>query len=73
MLDDLRNSTPNPYSENIPPERREGDQNGPNNKSRFLGMTAFQRFVIVFLLFCIGCVLVSFCLLLTEKIVLPFF
>jgi hypothetical protein len=72
MLDDLRNSTPNPDYNNLPPERKKGEQNGSQQK-RFLGMTPFQRFVIVFLIFMIACVLISFCLLLTEKIVLPFF
>ncbi len=72
MLDDLRNSTPNPNFNNLPPEhnRENGD---PSQRKPFLGMSAFQRFVIIFLLFCIGCVLVTFCLLLTEKVVLPFF
>jgi hypothetical protein len=72
MLDDLRNSTPNPNYSNLPPEKPKGSQDD-SAKKRFLGMTPFQRFVIVFLLFLISCVLVSFCLLLTEKIVLPFF
>jgi hypothetical protein len=72
MLDDLRNSTPNQNYNNPPPTQQHDDLDG-TPKKRFLGMTPFQRFVIVLLLFLISCVLVSFCLLLTEKIVLPFF
>jgi hypothetical protein len=72
MLDDLRNSTPNQNYNNLPPIQQKDYQEG-TPKKRFLGMTPFQRFIIVFLLFLISCVLVSFCLLLTEKIVLPFF
>jgi hypothetical protein len=72
MLDDLRNSTPNQNYGSLPPEKSKGSQD-ESGKKRFLGMTPFQRFIIVFLLLLICCVLVSFCLLLTEKIVLPFF
>lgn len=72
MLDDLRNSTPNQNYGSLPPEKNKSSQDD-GTKKRFLGMTPFQRFVIVFLLVMICCVLVSFCLLLTEKIVLPFF
>jgi len=39
---------------------------------RFLGMTAFQRFVIAVMLFIIVCLLGTLCLLVSEKIVLPF-
>jgi len=72
MLDDLRNSTPEQNYGGLPPEKQQGSRGGAAGK-RFMGMTPFQRFIIVFLLFLICCVLVSFCLLLTEKIVLPFF
>lgn len=72
MLDDLRNSTPDQNYNNLPPEWKKGGED-ETSKKRFMGMTPFQRFVIVFLLFLIGCVLITFCLLLTEKIVLPFF
>lgn len=72
MLDDLRNSTPNQNYSNLPPDRQKSGQD-ETSKKRFMGMTPFQRFIIVFLLFLICCVLVSFCLLLTERIVVPFF
>lgn len=43
------------------------------HEQRFLGLTAFQRFVIAFLLFMITCMISSFLLLVTQKVVLPFF
>lgn len=39
----------------------------------FLGMTPVQRFVLVVMLFMMVCILGSFCLLVTNKISLPFF
>lgn len=41
-------------------------------KRPFLGMTPVQRFVIALMLLVIACVLSTFCLIVTEKIVLPF-
>ena len=38
----------------------------------FLGMTAIQRFVIAVMILFMVCILSSFCLLVTEKISLPF-
>lgn len=43
------------------------DQRRPN----FLGMTAPQRFVIALMLLMMTCILGTFCLLATEKIVPP--
>lgn len=42
-------------------------------KKYFLGMTPFQRFVIATMLLVITCVLSSFALLVTEKVVIPGF
>lgn len=73
MLDDLRNSAQSQYDQNqpaqqsIPQERFEGER-GP-----FLGMTAAQRFVVILLLLGVTCILGTFCLLIFEKISLPFF
>lgn len=39
----------------------------------FLGMTAVQRFVIVIMLLMMVCILSAFCLLVTNRIALPFF
>jgi hypothetical protein len=38
----------------------------------FLGMTPVQRFVIAILLLMMTCILSTFCLMVTEKIWLPF-
>jgi hypothetical protein len=43
----------------------------PPPKKHFLGMTPFQRFVIATMLLVISCVLASFALLVTEKVVIP--
>lgn len=76
MLDDLRNSATRSYGE---------EQEAPSKQSArmsyayeterqpFLGMSAPQRFVIVLMLFLMTCVLGSFCLILTERIVPPLF
>ena len=42
-------------------------------KKYFLGMTPFQRFVIAAMLMMITCMLASFALLVTEKVVIPGF
>jgi hypothetical protein len=73
MLDDLRNPSEQPYGENpIQADDFPQDDIKPPTP-RFLGMTPFQRFVIVFLIFMLVCVLGSFCLLVTEKVVPPIF
>ncbi len=45
----------------------------PRPKKKFLGMTPFQRFVIASMLLMITCVLATFALLVTEKVVIPGF
>jgi hypothetical protein len=76
MLDDLRNSAVESYAEesapsgeSAPPPRRRSR----NQESYFLGMTAPQRFIIAIMLFMMVCLLGSFCLILTDKVWLPFF
>jgi hypothetical protein len=44
----------------------------PTKRRSYLGMAPVQRFVIALMLLVIACVLSSFCLIVTEKIVLPF-
>ncbi len=44
----------------------------PYREKRFLGLTAFQRFFISLLLFLIVCMIGSFFLLVTQRVVLPF-
>ena len=74
MLDDLRNSAAQSYQEveQEPVESMEMDAEN-RQSAPFLGMTAPQRFVIALLLFLMTCVFGTFCLLATQKMVLPFF
>jgi len=44
----------------------------PYRERRFLGLTAFQRFIISLLLFMITCMIGGFFLLVTQRVVLPF-
>lgn len=44
----------------------------PYRERRFLGLTAFQRFIIALLLLMIACMIGSFFLLVTQRVVLPF-
>jgi hypothetical protein len=75
MLDDLRNTAVSGPEEPVPPElvpsgippARQG------TRASFLGMTAAQRFVIVLMMLIMTCILGTFCLIITEKIVPPFF
>lgn len=84
MFDDLRNS--DDLQGSFTPEE-EGDldidsllkkkETRPSmgfklNSNTFLGMNAFQRFVISTLLFSVVCVLGAMLLLITGKIALPF-
>ena len=74
MLDNLRDSaSKSPFfqEEQSPPESsHDGQPNQPTNT--FLGMTPIQRFILALLLFMMTCVVGSFWLLITEKIILPF-
>ncbi len=54
-------------------EKPEVTQTEIYHEQRFLGLTAFQRFVIAFLLFMITCMVSSFLLLVTQRVILPFF
>lgn len=68
MLDDLRQQADAESFE----EEREPKRRPRRPQKNFLGMTAFQRFIIVLMLFLITCLLGAFALLVTEKIFLPF-
>ncbi len=76
MLDDLRNSAASSYEEGvpdeIPPEERPRRRASAQGSGTFLGMTAPQRFLLVLMLLILCCVLSSFALLLTGRVVLPF-
>ncbi len=71
MLDDLREQADNGLflddTEDI-----FGFEDTAPKQTLFLGMTAVQRFVIAVMAMMMVCILSSFCLLLTEKIYLPF-
>jgi hypothetical protein len=73
MLDDFRNTQEQPYEEETVQASVPQTYESQPAPGRFLGMTPFQRFIIVFLVFMLTCVLGSFCLLVTEKIIPPFF
>ena len=68
MLDDLRKDADDVSFEEETPVFIE-----PTRKQKpFLGMLPWQRFVIALMLLFMTCILSAFCLLVTEKIVLPF-
>jgi len=70
MLDDFREQA---GSEAFIEEELPAVEERPRRPARrFLGMTPQQRFVISLMLLMITCILSSFCLLVTEKIYLPF-
>jgi len=72
MLDDLRNSAASSYEDESPYEEEEIRPRRERGGS-FLGMTPPQRFVIALMLLLMTCVLGTFFLVATEKIVLPVF
>ena len=77
MLDDLRSNNNDPQRSQQPYPDAEDIYNASvdeeDGKGNFLGMTAPQRFVIVMLLLFLTCVLGSFALILTGKVVLPIY
>jgi hypothetical protein len=73
MLDDLRNSA-SAYEEATPQkEAKAAKRRNQSQQGTFLGMTAPQRFILVFILLIMTCVCGSFALLIFEKVVPPFF
>ena len=73
MLDNLRDSaSKSPFfqEEQSPPEETNASTQQPIG-GIFLGMNAIQRFVLAVMVFLMTCVVGSFCLLITEKIVIP--
>ena len=72
MLDNLRDSaSKSPFfqEEQSPPE--ETNTSAQPVGGIFLGMNAIQRFILAVMIFMMTCVVGSFCLLITEKIVIP--
>jgi hypothetical protein len=73
MFDDLRAQANQTSFEDEPePEDVYAFQEEPVARKPFLGMTAPQRFLITLLLLMMTCILSTFCLMVTEKIWLPF-
>ncbi len=73
MLDDLRNSASSSLyeeQEDSPSMSKASSSYGQDR--RILGMTAPQRFVVILMLLMMTCVLGAFCLLVTERMVIPF-
>jgi len=68
MLDELREQADATSFEEETPLFEET----PPPKKPFLGMQPWQRFVIALMILFMACILSTFCLLVTEKIVLPF-
>lgn len=73
MVDDFRQiADTTPLFEEEPPLEPPRKSNlRYASQERFLGLTPPQRFVIAAMLLVITCLLASFCLLVTEKIVPP--
>lgn len=74
MFDDLRNDAAKQYEEEVKAEYKPAAGTkaaaavGRRRSKKFLGMTSFQRFVIVFLLMVATCILGSLCLFATGRI-----
>ncbi len=69
MLDDLRNSAEASFIEEE--SAMEAQRLIPVTEKRFLGMTAVQRFILVFLLLILVVVLGTLFLLVSGKMILP--
>ncbi len=77
MFDDLRRSAQESYEKDQQPEPTpevEVEEEKPRKESAtFLGLTAPQRFIISLFILMMTCLLGGFCLVLTDKVVIPFF
>jgi len=72
MLDDLREQADNAVFLEDEPDFFDVEQGGPE-QTLFLGMTPVQRFIIAVMAMMMVCILSTFCLLVSERIALPFF
>ena len=77
MFDDLRQQGDKPTFTDLDEQERESRRKGSRRarrlgQSHFLGMTASQRFIISIMLLMMTCLLGTFCLLVTQRIVPPF-
>ncbi len=74
MLDDLREQS-NEFDylgEESDVFDFDSERRSDANSTKWLGMTPVQRFVIAGMLLLMTCILSTFCLLVTERISLPF-
>ncbi len=71
MLDDLRNSAEQGYTEEEPLDDTVFENAGKPDKKPFLGMTAGQRFVVAFFVFLMVAILGIFILIVFQKIYPP--
>ncbi len=71
MLDDLRDQADNAVF--LEEDDLFDVEQGSIGQTLFLGMTPVQRLIISVMLLMMVCILSTFCLLVTEKIALPFF
>jgi len=73
MFDDLRQqSDDSGFEQPLDDQDRAKAHLMRRRQNRFLGMTAPQRFVIALMLLIMVCLLGSFCLLMTQRVVPPF-
>lgn len=76
MFDDLRRSAQESYEKDQEPEPTpeiEVKEEKPRKEFTFLGLSAPQRFIISLFILMMTCLLGGFCLVLTDKVVIPFF
>ena len=73
MFDELRESAATNVPEEPTPMEEVKPRRNRRNDSRIFGMNGPQRFVVVLTLLVMACALGGFCLIVTGKVVLPFF
>ncbi|HNR03169.1 MAG TPA: hypothetical protein PKK59_11605 [Anaerolineaceae bacterium] len=71
MLDDLRNSVNSAYEEEQMEEERIRDGRYAIERRPFLGMTAFQRFIISLVFFLMVAIIGIFLLIVFQKVMPP--
>ena len=71
MLDDLRNSVNSAYEEELLEEERVRDGRYTIERPPFLGMTAFQRFIIALVFFLMVAIIGVFLLIVFQKVMPP--
>ncbi len=73
MLDDLREQADNAAFLEDDADFFDVERSSSSIQALFLGMTPVQRLIISVMLLMMVCILSTFCLLVTERIALPFF